>query len=416
MHGATKLILPKLLGIGSGGGPPLPARVAGNNKVAIIGDSRSAWMASPLGQYNSRYPMTAARQIIKGKLHSDTTHTFQTGGYTVQQIQETHYPSAVATDAKTCVCLGGVNDLGSNPSAVAARIQAMADDWTSRGSDYVFLVCNEVPPDAGWVGNITGHRQLHDLIDAMENKPSGIYVADTWLGVTGDDSNTPLAGTYQTSDTVHFATMGAYWAGAAIADTLNEALPAFDLLGGTVPDLSQVLSVGTLASNDLATNRSGAAGTYVGDVVTFEGAPWVRFVATGADGGGNLYRSSSTVPGGFVAGTTKVQSVLEYVLLDGHQNIRNFVMAPYKQSGTSLNAAIAGGSGAGDGAHSGSGLEAAIGSFPPGEHRGFLWTPVALYDAAATQFRPWWFSLVARSSGNMNATIMLRNFQCRVIL
>lgn len=405
---------------GGAGGTPTPGpgdspRVAGNNEVAMIGDSRMAFAAVPVGSFNCRYPVTAARQRMRGKLHTDWNDMFQTGGFTLASIQSTHYPSAVASTAKTCLLLGGVNDNGSNPTASAAIIQAMADDWTARGPDYVFVVCNEVPPAAGWAGNMTGHRALHDLIDAMEDRPNGIYVADTWLAATGDNSNTPLVGLYMTGDTVHFSTLGAFATGPALQEPLDVCLPAFDLLGGTTPDFSQAIALGTLAASDFANNRTGSVGTYTVDITTFEGNPWIRMVAAGADGNGGVYRSSATVPGGFVAGTTKVQSVCEYVLLDGHSNVRNLNLAPYKQSGSPLNANVPSGAAGFDGSHSGSGSDAAIGSMPPGEHRGFLWTPICLYDAAATQFRPWWAQLQARAAGGMNATLYLRNFQCRVI-
>lgn len=405
------ILLPSLRGglIGSSGVP----RVAGNNKVAVVGDSRSGWAAGPVGAFNCRYPVTAARQKLKSRMVTDWNYMFQTGGFTVNQIVTTHYAAAKLTDAKTCLFFGGVNDAGGDPTASFNLIRNAAIDWTGRGPDYCFVVLNEVPPGAGWPGNMTGHVALRDLINTLDNPVRGIRVVDSWLAATGDNSNTPIAGTYMVGDTVHFATAGAYNLGTPIGDVMSEVLPAYDVMTADVPTFSQALALGTIASNDLATNRTGSVGTYTVSMVTFEGDTWCQIVAAGADGQGNVYRSSSTVPGDFVAGTTKVQSVCEYVLLDGHSNVRNFNLGAYKQSGGNLVANVPSGAAGMDGHHSGSGSDVAVGSFPPGEHRGYLWTPVSVYAADATQFKPWWVQLASRTAGGMNATLLFRKLQCR---
>lgn len=387
------------------------ARVAGNNKVVHIGDSRSLFAAGPVGALNSRYPLTMLRQRMRGRLHSDWNYSFGTGGFTLAQVQSTHYPQAVATDAKTLVILAGVNDLGSNPTASAATMIAMATAWAARGPDYVAVMCDDVPPDT-WAGNMTGHVAMRDLIRAAENPAAGIRVWRTWAAITGGaDGTTAIAGQY--TDGLHFNTAGAGTLASPDAIALfNEILPAFDLLA-TPAALAATLAIGTLAASDLATNRTGSVGTYTASMVTFEGDTWVQLVAAGADGNGGIYRNSSTVPGDFVAGTTVVQSVCEYVLLDGHANVRNFNLGAYKQSGSDLKANVPSGAAGFDGQHSGSGSDATVGSFPAGEHRGFLWTPPCLFAADATQFKPWWVQLQARTAGSMNATLLLRNFQCR---
>lgn len=396
------------------GDAPVVPRIAGNNTVAFIGDSRGQWVAAPVGAFNSRYPFTMLRQRMRGRLHSGSAYTFATGGFSLASIQSTHYPSAVATDAKTCVLLGGVNDLGANPVASAAIVQAMADDWTSRGPDYVFVICDDTPPDT-WAGNMTGHVALRDAIRAMEDEPGGIRVWRTWAAITGGaDGTTALAGMF--TDGMHFNTAGASTLASPDAIALfDEILPAYDLLA-TPAALSNTLALGTLAANDLSNNRGGTLGTYTPTIVTFEGEPWLQLVAAGADGSGSVFRASTTIPGDFVLGSTIVQANCEYVLLDGHSNVRNFLLGMYKQSGGDLKANVPSGAAGFDGQHSGSSSDATVGSFPPGEHRGFLWTPPCLVAADATQFRPWWVTLASRTAGSMSATLLVRNFQMRKLV
>ena len=390
-----------------------PARVAGSNTVVYIGDSRAQWMAGPIGAYNSRYPFTALRQKMRGRLHSGWNYTFATGGFSLASIYSTHFPQAMASDAKTCVLLGGVNDAGNTPEASAALVATMMAEWTARGPDYVFVACDDCPPDA-WAGNMVGHVQFRDLVRGLEDPAAGKRVWRTWFDITGGtDGTTAIAGAYM--DGTHFATTGAFATCGTGIPLFEEILPAFDLLGSPKSG-QQIVSLGSLAANDLSQNRTGSVGTYVASVVTFEGAPWVQLVATGADGNAGIYRTSGTVPGSFVAGTSVGQSVCEYVLLDGHSNVRNINLGAYKQSGSDLKANVPSGAAAFDGHHSGSSFDASIGSMPPGEHRGYLWTPPYLYDAAATQFKPWWVQLLARTAGGMNATLLLRNFQWRQLV
>lgn len=392
--------------------PPAPQRVAGNNLAWAIGDSRTRATQSPSGGYNQRYPLTVARQLLQGQMDLNYDTIQGVGGYTTQQVQESLFPAALGSAAKTLIVLCGTNDLGSNPATVAGRIAAMADGWVESASDRVIHIFDECPW-GGTTGDEAGHQALRDAIRALSDPGRGINIVPSWQAITGgNDGITPLSDSYR--DDVHFAIPGSARVGRVLAASIAPTLPAFDFHGRPA-DLTQVFATGSVSSNDMAHNTSISAGTVTTSMVTFEGETWLQIVLAGILGGVNVYRQSTTLPGAFVPGTTLMESNIDFVVQAGHENLRRMVLFNMKQSGQN-NIHYSTGAGVGDGDFSGSGDDAIDMGYPDGtEFRGTLWTPRLRIAADATQLRPWWVAINSRTSLPLNATILFRRPQCRIV-
>lgn len=397
---------------GTTGGHVPPPRIAGNNLAYAIGDSRTRATHSPPGSYLSRYPLTIARQLLGGQMDLNYSSIVGGSGYTTQQVQESLFPNALASDAKTLILLVGVNDLGSNPVTVAGRIATMAEDWVESASDRVIHIFDECPW-GGTTGDEDGHAQLRDLIRALSDPAGGINIVPSWQAITGgNDGITPLSDSFR--DNVHFAIPGGVRVGRALAESLAPTLPAFDFHGQPT-DFAQTFALGTLASNDLATNNAQTSGSHSVTMVEFEGQVWCEVDLNAVIGAVYVYRSSNSIPGGWVTGTTLFESNIDFVLREGHSNIRQIGLQATKQSGQTQ-PHYANANGVIDGAHSGSSDDAIDLSFPDGaELRGTFWTPRYRLAADATQLRPWWVLVQSRTSLGMSGKLLLRRPQCRVV-
>lgn len=387
-------------------------RIAGNSIAYAIGDSRTRATASPAGGYNQRYPLTAARQLCAGKMDLPYPNIQGVSGYTAQQVYDNLFAGALASPADTLILLVGTNDLGSNPATTAAIIADMAAEWTASAPTRVIHILDEAPW-SGTTGDEAGHQALRGAIRVLSNPGGGVYVVASWQAITGgNDGITPLADAYR--DTLHFAIPGSIRVGRALAASLLAALPQRDFHGQATA-LAQGFALGTLAANDMASNTSITAGTVSTSMVTHEGEVWLQVVLAGVLGSSNIYRSSNTIPGGWVAGTTLFESNIDFILLAGHTNLRRLGLLGMKQSGTP-NPHYSTAIGVGDGEHSGGADDAIDLGYPDGtELRGTLWTPRLRLAADATQLRPWWVTLASRSSLPASATLLLRRPQCRVV-
>ena len=397
---------------GGNGTPPILPRIAGNNMAYAIGDSRTRATASPAGSYNQRYPLTVARQLCAGQMDLPYPHVQGVSGYTSQQVYDNLFAGALASDADTLILLVGGNDLGSDPAANAAIIADMATEWTGSSPTRVIHILDECPW-GGTTGDEAGHQALRDGIRLLSNPAGGVYIVGAWQAITGgDDGITPLADSYR--DNVHFSIPGSIRVGRVLAASLLAALPERDFHGQATA-LAQVFAAGTVASNDMASNTSITAGTVSTSMVTYEEEVWLQVVLAGVLGQVNVYRNSNAIPGGWVAGTTLFESNIDFILLAGHENLRKLGLTGVKQSGTPQ-PHYSTGNAAFDGDHSGSGDDATDRSYPDGEElRGTLWTPRLRHAADATQLRPWWLSITSRTSLPMNATLLFRRPQCRVV-
>ena len=394
------------------GSPTVSRRIAGNNIAYAIGDSRTRATASPAGGYNQRYPLTVARQLCAGQMDLPYPNIQGVSGHTAQQVYDGLFAGALASAADTLILLVGTNDLGSSPATTAAVIADMAAEWTASAPGRVIHVLDEAPW-GGTTGDEAGHQSLRDAIRALSNPAGGVYVVASWRAVTGgDDGITPLADSYR--DDLHFAIPGSTRVGRALADSLLAALPVRDFHGQTTA-LAQSYTLGTLAANDMASNTSLTAGSVSTSMVTHEGEVWLQVVLAEVLGSANIYRSSNSVPGGWVAGTTLFESNIDFILLAGHTNLRRLGLLGMKQSGTP-NPHYSTAVGVGDGEHGGSADDAIDLSYPDGaEVRGTLWTPRLRLAADATQLRPWWVTLASRTSLPASATLLLKRPQCRVV-
>lgn len=387
-------------------------RVAGNNLAYAIGDSRTRATASPAGSYNQRYPLTVARQLCAGQMDLPYPNIQGVGGYTVQQIYDNLFAGALASAADTLIVLAGTNSLGSSPAANAAIIGTMATAWTDSSPTRVIHILDEVPW-GGTDGDEAGHQALRDGIRALSDPAGGINIVGAWRAITGgDDGITPLSDSYR--DGLHFAIPGAIRVGRALAASLLSALPKRDFHGQATA-LAQSFALGTLAASDMASNSTLSAGSVGTSMVTHEGEAWLQVVLTGAIGSINVYRSSTAIPGGWVAGTTLLESNIDFILRPGHTNLRRLGLFAMKQSGTS-NPHYSTAVGAGDGEVSPNVDDAIDLGYPDGtELRGTLWTPRLRLAADATQLRPWWVTLSSRTALAADATLLFRRPQCRVV-
>ncbi len=383
------------------------ARLAGNSKGYALGDSRvlDSMRAST---YTNVGPHAWARSLLKGRLTLELSSISGVGGARTDQILATQFPAALASDAKTLMLLAGTNDCRSSTtplSASIANLNAMIDQWVASAADRIVVVADEAPwdPTSTATGNQTQEMAIRDHIRSRHNPGEGVYVWPLWQAVTGgNDGFTPLPDTYRTDTDgarLHWAVPGGVRGGLALAKILDPLLPENSFFARAVTAGGDFTGTGIAPTGWNATTGAGITTR----MEIAENLNWFVMELTGVLGTITSSITATSIPTGFTAGSTNVQSSIRYRVDAGSQNIRSIALQMNRQSGTALK--VSGSSNATDIAHMGSTYDA-NGSIPTDKAiDGVLLTPVGLFDATATQLRPWFINIVSRTSLPMSGTI-----------
>lgn len=118
--------------------------------IAFMGDSITAQGFSGLHSYDADGYMTWARQINAAQWSAEpngASLSFATGGFNTLQIQTTHLPQVLASNATRCVVQGGINDFaaGRTSAQAAATLRQM---WASLSAAGITPIATTVLPDA----------------------------------------------------------------------------------------------------------------------------------------------------------------------------------------------------------------------------------------------------------------------------
>lgn len=391
------------------------ARLAGNSKGYALGDSRVLDSARAL-TYTNVGPHAWARSLLKGQLTLELANINGVGGARTDMILANQFPAALASDAKTLMLLAGTNDTRSGTTPLAASIanlNAMIDQWTGSAADRIVIVADESPWDA--TSTTTGDQAqliaIRNHIRSRHSPKDGVYVWPLWNAATGgSDAFAPLADTYRTDPDggrLHWAIPGAARGGQALANLLAPLLPANAFFtrpvtagGDFVP--SGLLPVGWAVGvvSGITTRMEVAEGL---NWLVIEIAPPVDGGFAGVLGTFSINVTATAIPAGFVAGTTNVQSSIRYKVDQGSKNIRVIALQMNRQSGTALK--VSGSNNAADIAHMGSAYDANLAIPSDLAIDGVLHAPVGLFDATATQLRPWFINITSRTSLPMSGTL-----------
>jgi len=118
--------------------------------IAFMGDSITQQGFTGLYSYDADGYMTWARQLNAAKWSAEPNGaalSFATGGFTTLQIQTTHLPQVLASNATRCVVQGGINDFsaGRTSAQAATTLQQM---WASLVAAGITPIATTVLPDA----------------------------------------------------------------------------------------------------------------------------------------------------------------------------------------------------------------------------------------------------------------------------
>jgi hypothetical protein len=402
---------------GQGGGTPVPTRLAGNNQLYALGDSRTLDNFRPNalapndddspeltnGMRANIGPVNHARAVLRGKADFRKEWCNGEGGETSAGILANQFPAALASSCKILMLLAGVNSTNSGSVTAAeavGHIATMATQWAESEADRVALLWDEVPCD-----NLDNakHAAIRDGIRALHDPAAGIYVMPTWNEVaTSPDSNSYDAAYFR--DNLHWNVTGAQRLGRdVLAPAIAAVLPVDAVEAharpGVLPSLygldanSEFQTSGGLVTGWTQTAITGV--TYSSEVA--DSHIWLVVTVSnvvGLNGSGIIFPSASTVPAGFTAGTSGVDGCMLVKRL-GLSNIVRCDIEQRKQSGTRLfdrqqRANVF----ATDLNTSGSGTYATYGFIEDSVDTEILWIDNGFLDAAATQLRPWWINIV----------------------
>lgn len=118
--------------------------------IAFMGDSITAQGFSGLYSYDADGYMTWARQINAAQWSAEpngASLSFATGGFNTLQIQTTHLPQVLASNATRCVVQGGINDFSAGRTSTQAAT-TLRQMWASLSSAGITPIATTVLPDA----------------------------------------------------------------------------------------------------------------------------------------------------------------------------------------------------------------------------------------------------------------------------
>lgn len=255
-------------------------------RVVAVGDSQTANYGASNGNplvapvYNPDNPFDLACMLNKQAPRWDGVYA--TGGYTLEQIRDTHIPTVLAKSPLPagCVILGGRNNAAANNGAgfsVAATLAVLDQIVTTlRAAGVVPIVCT-VPP-AGDSSTVNNNIQKYNRALHTYCATKGIDLADYNRALVDPATGGFRTGLGQT-DNVHPSFKGVGLMAAALAPVLAARFASVaPPLGLSVSDTTNLLGSSGLFTAD--TNADGIADGWS----SFSGSNYTFTVQTDADG------------------------------------------------------------------------------------------------------------------------------------
>jgi len=118
--------------------------------IAFMGDSITQQGFTGLYSYDADGYMTWARQLNAAQWSAEPNGaalSFATGGFTTLQIQTTHLPQVLASNATRCVVQGGINDFSAGRTSAQAAT-TLRQIWASLVAAGITPIATTVLPDA----------------------------------------------------------------------------------------------------------------------------------------------------------------------------------------------------------------------------------------------------------------------------
>jgi lysophospholipase L1-like esterase len=118
--------------------------------IAFMGDSITSQAFTGLYSYNAIGYPTWARQLNSAQWNAEPNGaglSFATGGFTTLQIQTTHLPQVLASNATRCVVQGGINDFSAGRTSAQAAT-TLRQMWASLVAAGITPIATTVLPDA----------------------------------------------------------------------------------------------------------------------------------------------------------------------------------------------------------------------------------------------------------------------------
>lgn len=385
----------------------LTQRLAANNRVAALGDSRTLDNFRS-GTLTNIGPMTWARQLSLGRIDFRKSRNNGVGGATTEEIRANQFPAVLASDAAILVLLGGVND--SNSGAISAQrtlenLGHMARTFVQSDPGRVCLLLDEVP--VAGLGYPDKQIAVRDGVRALADPAAGLVVVPSWNALaTAPDGASPVGWAYR--DGVHWAKRGAFAVGREIWQALSRVTRTYD----------PQTRAGVLLGGDFVTSGTAPAGWTVpsgtGITTRMEEANGLNWLVMGFSGVASLnvsaYVSSTAIPAGLTPGTSLADVQMRYRIDAGSENLSFVGLEIRRQSGQRLSAAS--GELATDGFDMGSTFETASGPLPPDAIDGLLAPPPGDL-AGATQLRPFWVTIRGIAGQPASGTVRVAMPQLR---
>lgn len=233
------------------------AAAGSGNKVYVIGDSITANGLTAGGGYEPRAWYVLASMLSDARFH--ITGVGGTGGFTIAQVQATHLPGALASDAQFVLVQAGRNDVLA-PTAIATVIATFKAVFASIvNAGKTPILTTQLAQGTSGTPNSTAQKLLKDQIDTFLRlyARSNRWPLIDFAAVTTD----PTGGYWLSSlsaDVSHPNAAGAKVMAAAMNTALTPYLPPGQPYRPL--DSSTALSGVNLVTNGLMLTDAGADG------------------------------------------------------------------------------------------------------------------------------------------------------------
>ena len=186
--------------------------------IAFMGDSITAQGFTGLYSYNANGYMTWARQINAAQWSAEpngASLSFATGGFNTLQIQTTHLPQVLASNATRCVVQGGINDFSAGRTSAQAA-ETLRQMWASLSAAGITPIATTVLPDAANVSRQAWIAATNVLI-RTNAATNGVILCD-WSSVV--ELSPGVGSVTDFPDNIHPNQLGCVKIGKVLASTI----------------------------------------------------------------------------------------------------------------------------------------------------------------------------------------------------
>jgi|LakMenE18May11ns_1017448.scaffolds.fasta_scaffold9875715_3 lysophospholipase L1-like esterase len=186
--------------------------------IAFMGDSITQQGFTGLYSYDSDGYMTWARQLNAAQWDAEPNGaalSFATGGFTTLQIQSTHLPQVLASNANRCVVQGGINDFAAGRTSTQAAT-TLREMWASLASAGITPIATTVLPDAANASRQAWIADTNILIRSYA-ATDGVKLCD-WSSVV--ETSPGVGSVTDFPDNIHPNQLGCVKIGKVLASTI----------------------------------------------------------------------------------------------------------------------------------------------------------------------------------------------------